>query len=204
MMATENHWNQVYQTKAPDDVSWFQTRPSTSLRLIEATGIGEDQGIIDVGGGASMLVDSLLDEGFTKLAVMDISATALKQVKQRLGAKAANVTWFESDVTEFNATQRFVLWHDRATFHFLTAKLDRQKYVESLKDTLTSDGHVIIATFAIDGPSKCSGLDVARYDASAIRAELGDEFQLLEQADETHVTPWATKQKFTYFRFKRH
>jgi ubiquinone/menaquinone biosynthesis C-methylase UbiE len=204
MTATGNHWNQVYQTKAPDDVSWFQTRPATSLRLIEATGIGKDQGVIDVGGGASVLVDSLLDEGFTKLAVVDISAAALEQVKQRLGARAAQVTWFESDVTEFNAPQRFGLWHDRATFHFLTAKLDRQKYVESLKQTLTSDGSVIIATFAIDGPSKCSGLDVARYDAPTICAELGDEFQLLEQADETHVTPWATEQRFTYFRFERH
>jgi SAM-dependent methyltransferase len=203
MMAAENHWNQVYQTKASDDMSWFQAQPATSLRLIKATGIRRDQGIIDVGGGTSVLVDALLDEGFTKLAVLDISAAALERVKQRLGARAANVDWLEADITSFGPPRRFGLWHDRATFHFLTAKADRQKYVWTAKQTLSSDGHVIIATFAVDGPEKCSGLSVARYDAPAISAELGDEFQLVEQANETHVTPWNTEQKFAYFLFKK-
>lgn len=202
-MNRQEHWNQVYQTKAPDDVSWFQPRPAISLKLIEATGIGKDEGIIDVGGGASVLVDFLLDAGFTKPAVLDISAAALAHAEARLGARADNVEWFNADVTAFNPPHRFNLWHDRAVFHFLTDKDDRQKYVQALKRTLAADGHVIIAPFAIDGPLKCSGLEVARYDAPSICAELGPEFRLVEQVDETHTTPWDTTQKFSYFRFAR-
>lgn len=202
MNCTE-HWNQVYQTKAPNDVSWFQTRPAISLKLIEATGVGKDEGIIDVGGGASVLVDTLLDAGFAKLAVLDISAAALALAKKRSGAHAGNVEWFEADVTGFDPPHRFHLWHDRAVFHFLTDKDDRQKYVQTLKRTLTSNGHVIIATFATAGPLKCSGLEVARYDAPGICAELGSGFRLVAQLDETHVTPWSTEQKFSYFRFAR-
>lgn len=202
-MNCQEHWNRVYQTKAPDDVSWFQKRPDISLKFIEATGIAKHQAIIDVGGGASVLVDFLLAAGFTKPAVLDIAATALQHARQRLGAKAGDVEWFEADVTAFDPPRRFNLWHDRAVFHFLTDKADRQKYVQTLKRTLTHDGHVVIATFAIDGPLKCSGLDVVRYDAQAISAELGGDFRLVEQADETHVTPWNTEQKFSYFRFVR-
>ena len=202
-MDAKEHWNKVYQTKAPDDVSWFQTRPATSLKLIEASGVGKDAGIIDVGGGASVLVDFLLDAGFSKLAVLDISAAALEHARQRLGQRASSVEWCEADVTMFNPPRRFGLWHDRAVFHFLTDKTDRQKYVETLKRTLAADGRVIIATFAFDGPLKCSGLDVSRYDAASICAELGGEFQFIQQVDETHTTPWATEQKFSYFRFKR-
>ena len=202
-MNLKEHWNHVYQTKEHDDVSWYQSRPATSLKLIEACGVGKQEGIIDVGGGASVLVDFLLDAGFTRLAVLDISAVALAYAKERLGARAGNVEWFEADVTRFASPHCFNLWHDRAVFHFLTDKADRQKYVQTLKRTLTPDGHVIIATFAIDGPLKCSGLEVARYEASAIAAELGEGFRLLEQVDETHTTPWGTEQKFSYFRFAR-
>jgi SAM-dependent methyltransferase len=202
-MNRKDHWNQVYQTKAPDDVSWFQTRPAISLKLIAASGVGKDAGVIDVGGGASVLVDFLLDAGFTKLAVLDISAAALEHARQRLAKRASLVEWCEADVTTFNPPRRFGLWHDRAVFHFLTDKTDRQKYVEALKRTLVPAGRVIIATFAVDGPLKCSGLEVARYDAPSICAELGADFQLVEQASETHVTPWNTEQKFSYFRFVR-
>lgn len=202
-MNRKDHWNQVYQTKAPDNVSWFQTRPAISVKLIEATGIGKDEAIIDVGGGASVPVDFLLDAGFTKPAVLDISAAALAFARQRLGARAGMVEWFEADVTAFNPPRRFNFSHDQAVFHFLTDKADRRKYVEALKRTLTPDGHVTIATFAADGPVKCSGLNVARYDAPAIGADLGGEFRLVEQVDETHVTPWNTEQKFSYFRFAR-
>jgi len=202
-MNRKDHWEQVYQTKAPDDVSWFQTRPATSLKLVESSGVGKDAGIIDVGGGASVLVDFLLDAGFTKLAVLDISAAALEHARQRLGSRASLVEWCEADVTTFNPPRQFGLWHDRAVFHFLTAKADRQKYVETLKRTLAADGHLIIATFAIDGPLKCSGLDVSRYDAASVCAELGTGFRLVEQVDETHSTPWATEQKFSYFRFAK-
>ena len=202
-MNRKDHWEQVYQTKAPDDVSWFQTRPAISLKLIESSGVGKDAGVIDVGGGASVLVDFLLDAGFSKLAVLDLSAAALEHARRRLGKRADSVEWLEADVTTFEPPRRFGLWHDRAVFHFLTDKADRQKYVETLKRTLTSNGHVIIATFAIDGPLKCSGLDVARHDAPSISAELGAGFRLVEQVDETHTTPWGTEQKFSYFRFAR-
>jgi SAM-dependent methyltransferase len=202
-MNRKKHWNQVYETKAPDDVSWFQTRPGISLSLIEAAGSRKDEGIIDVGGGASVLVDCLLDAGFNKVAVLDISAAALARSRERLGARAGLVEWFNADVTAFNPPRQFKLWHDRAVFHFLTDKGDREKYVQALKRALVPDGHVIIATFAIDGPLKCSGLEVARYDAPLICAELGPDFRLLEQVDETHTTPWDTKQNFSYFRFAR-
>lgn len=202
-MNREEHWNQVYQTKPPDDVSWFQPRPTTSLRLIEACGVGKSDGIIDVGGGASVLVDFLLDAGYSQLAVLDISAAALDHAKGRLGARADAVDWFAADVTTFVPTRQFGLWHDRAVFHFLTDTADRQKYVEAMKRTLTPEGHVVIATFATDGPEKCSGLSVCRYDAPAMSAELGAEFQLVEQVNETHVTPWSTEQRFSYFRFAR-
>lgn len=202
-MNRKEHWNQVYQTKAPDDVSWFQARPASSLKLVEAAGIGKDERIIDVGVGASVLVDFLLDAGFTKLAVLDISAAALEHAKQRLGPRAGRVEWFEADVTAFSPPRQFKLWHDRAVFHFLTDQADREKYVQKLKRTVTPHGHVIIATFAIDGPAKCSGLDVARHDANSICAALGAGFHLMEQVDESHVTPWSSEQKFSYFRFTR-
>ena len=202
-MNRTEHWNQVYQTNPPDDVSWFQTRPATSLQLIEACGIGTSDGVIDVGGGASVLVDCLLDAGYSKLAVLEISAAALDHAKRRLGARAGAVDWFAADVTQFSPPRQFALWHDRAVFHFLTEKGDRQKYVEVMKRTLTPEGHAAIATFAIDGPEKCSGLSVCRYDAPAICAELGAEFRLVEQVNDTHVTPWNTEQRFSYFRFAR-
>lgn len=202
-MNRTEHWNHVYQTKASDDVSWFQAQPATSLRLIEACGVGKGDGIIDVGGGASVLVDFLLDAGYSQLAVLDISAAALDHAKGRLGARADAVYWFAADVTTFVPTRQFGLWHDRAVFHFLTDKADRQKYVETMKRTLAPESRAVIATFAIDGPEKCSGLSVCRYDAQAISTELGAEFQLLEQVNETHVTPWNTEQRFSYFRFAR-
>lgn len=204
-MNCKDHWNQVYETKAPDELSWFQPSPATSLKLIEAAGgAGRAGGIIDVGGGASLLVDRLLEAGAHPLAVLDISAAALAQAGRRLGARAREIAWIEADltdVTEFNPPSRFGVWHDRAVFHFLTSEADRAHYVQNLRRTLTPGGAVIIATFALDGPLKCSGLEVARYDAATISAQLGSAFQLMEQVDETHVTPWNTPQKFSYFRF---
>ena len=202
-MNRKEHWQHVYQTKGPTDVSWFQSQPTLSLRLIASAGLEKYQGIIDVGGGASVLVDCLLGAGFQRVAVLDISADALKHTKQRLGARAGAVEWFEADVTEFMPPRRFDLWHDRAVFHFLTDRADRQKYVQTLQRTLASDGHVVIATFAIGGPTRCSGLDVCRYDPTGICAELGAGFELREQVDEMHVTPWNTGQKFSWFRFDR-
>jgi SAM-dependent methyltransferase len=201
-MSREEHWNQVYRTRSIDDLSWHQRRPDLSLALIAASGVTKDAGIIDVGGGVSALVDCLLDDGFTRLAVLDLSGVALAHSRARLGARAGAVEWFEADVTTFEPPCRFGLWHDRAVFHFLTAPDDRRRYVMTLRRTLQPGGALVISTFALDGPPKCSGLDVMRYDEPSIQAELGAEFQLLEVRRETHVTPWQSEQRFVYFRFQ--
>jgi len=200
-MNRQERWNQVYQTKGTQDVSWYQRRPDVSLALIAASGISKDTGIIDVGGGASTLVDFLLDEGYTRLAVLDLSGVALSHSRSRLGGRAGAVEWFEADVTLFAPPHRFGLWHDRALFHFLTAAEDRRGYVATLRRTLQPSGTVVISTFALEGPSKCSGLDVMRYDEQSILAELGAEFQLQEVRCERHITPWQSEQRFIYFRF---
>lgn len=200
-MNRQEHWDQVYRTKGPQEVSWYQRRPDLSLALIAASGIGKDGGIIDVGGGASVLVDCLLEAGYGRLAVLDLSTAALAHARARLGERAAGIEWFEADVTTFDPPHRFGLWHDRAVFHFLTEAEDRRRYVAALRRTLQPGGTVIIATFAQDGPPKCSGLDVVRYDEPSIAAELGAEFSLLEVRHETHVTPWESEQRFIYFRF---
>jgi hypothetical protein len=202
-MGRRDHWNRVYETKAPENVSWYQRRPDLSLALIAAAGIGKDAGIIDVGGGASVLVDHLLDQGYTNLAVLDIAGAALSVSRARLGTRVAAVEWFEADVTRFEPPHRYGLWHDRAVFHFLTDAEDRRGYGATLRKALQPAGAVVIATFALEGPPKCSGLDVVRYDELSIAAELGDEFELLESRRETHVTPRQAKQPFIYFRFRR-
>lgn len=201
-MNRKEHWNRVYQTKGSQDVSWYQRRPDLSLELIAASIESKDAGIIDVGGGPSTLVDFLLDAGYTGLAVLDLSGVALSQSRSRLGARADSVEWFEADVTAFEPPHRFGLWHDRAVFHFLTASEDRRGYVATLRRTLRPGGAVIISTFALDGPPKCSGLDVMRYDEQSVLAELGAEFRLREVRHETHVTPWQSEQRFICFRFQ--
>jgi SAM-dependent methyltransferase len=201
-MNRRQHWNRVYATKDQDAVSWYQRRPDVSLALIAASAVGRDEGIIDVGGGASTLVDCLLDAGYTRLAVLDLSGVALGHSRARLGARATAVEWFEADVTAFEPPHRFGLWHDRAVFHFLTAADDRRKYIATLRRTLQPGGNAIICTFAPDGPPKCSGLDVMRYDEQSIVAEVGAEFQLQEDRRETHRTPWQSEQRFIYFRFR--
>lgn len=201
-MNRQEHWNQVYQTKGTSEVSWFQRRPDLSLSLIAASGVPKDAGIIDVGGGASTLVDFLLDEGYTQLAVLDLSGAALSHSRSRLDARASAVEWFEADVTSFTPPHRFGLWHDRAVFHFLTAANDRRAYVETLRRSLQPGGSVVISTFALDGPPKCSGLDVMRHDEQSICAELGADFRLQEVRRETHITPWESEQRFIYFRLQ--
>jgi len=201
-MNRQQHWNQIYQTQESQEVSWYQRSPDLSLTLITESGVSKDAGVIDVGGGASVLIDCLFEAGYTHLAVLDLSSVALNHSWTRLGARAAAVEWFEADVTSFKPPHRFGLWHDRAVFHFLTAADDRRAYIETLQKTLLPSGSVIIAIFSLNGPSKCSGLDVVRYDEKSIIAELGSEFQLAEFRRETHVTPRRSEQRFSYFRFK--
>ncbi|MCP4936254.1 MAG: class I SAM-dependent methyltransferase [bacterium] len=197
--SNKQHWNQIYADKDPLQVSWYQSEPLSSLRLIERSGLQKDEALIDIGGGASVLVDRLQVDGFSRLAVLDISKKALSIVRQRLKKGAGRVDWFETDITQFRPPHQFSLWHDRAVFHFLTKKRDRQKYVEVLKNTLRPGGHVIIAAFAIGGPRQCSGLDIVQYDASGLLGELGQEFELVEEQSEMHITPSKKKQKFSYF-----
>ena len=199
-MNRQQHWNHVYQTKGSQDVSWYQRRPELSLALIAASRLSKDAGIIDIGGGASMLIDCLLDAGYTRLAVLDVSGVVLTQTRIRLGARADSVKWFETDVTTFEPPHRFGLWHDRAVFHFLMAPKDRRRYVEALRRTLQPGGTVVLATFAIDGPPQCSDLPVMRYDEQTLVTEMGPEFTLQEVRRETHLTPWESEQRFMYFR----
>jgi 2-polyprenyl-3-methyl-5-hydroxy-6-metoxy-1,4-benzoquinol methylase len=194
---TQDYWNRVYTTRAVDAVSWYQAQPKISLELIAAADLPVDAPIIDVGGGASVLVDCLLAQGRSALSVLDVSAAALANARKRLGANATKVQWIEADVREFEPTQRYALWHDRAVFHFLTDPADRAAYKAVLRRRLKPRAHAVVATFALDGPARCSGLDVAHYDAVMLHAQFGDGFELLDSCRETHATPAGAEQRFT-------
>lgn len=196
------HWQSVYTTKSADAVSWFQPSPEPSLKMIEAVGLAPPAKVIDVGGGASALVDALVARGFS-VTVLDIAESALAVARNRLGTSAAKVDWQVADITVWRPTAQFDLWHDRAVFHFLTAPEDRKAYLAAMDKGLAADGVAIIATFAEDGPDRCSGLPVRRYSAESLAAELGPGFRLVEQARETHVTPWHAPQSFTWTAFRR-
>lgn len=202
-MKRKLHWETVYQQKQPNEVSWYQVHPEYSLNLIRATGVARDRPIIDVGGGASHLVDQLLATGYQDITVLDIAAAALVNAHSRLGSRAAQVTWLESDVTTFEPPKQYALWHDRAVFHFLTDAPDRQRYLAILQHALPPGGHAIIATFSPDGPKQCSNLPVERYDATKLQATVGDAFKLLETRSEAHVTPANKTQHFLYFWLQR-
>lgn len=198
-MKSKNHWEDVYHTKDVTQVSWYQEHPELSLQFIEHTGIDRTAQIIDVGGGASTLVDDLIANGYQNVTVLDISAAALEVAQQRLGAKASAVTWLEADVTQVRLPANFYdVWHDRAVFHFLTRAEDRARYVESVQHSVKTGGHVIVATFGLEGPTRCSGLDVVRYSADSLHDEFGDEFELVDKTSEAHHTPFGTEQKFIY------
>lgn len=202
-MPSKDHWERVYSTKATDAVSWYQPQADFSLRLIEAAGLPRGAAIIDVGGGASTLVDDLLALGRYDINVLDLSAAALEAAKARLGASAAAVTWRVADITRAGLPDRaYDLWHDRAVFHFLTAPEDRRAYVAAVRRALRPGGHVVIATFAEDGPLQCSGLPVQRYSPAQLQAEFGEGFELLSGEREQHATPSGSTQAFTYCHFR--
>jgi 2-polyprenyl-3-methyl-5-hydroxy-6-metoxy-1,4-benzoquinol methylase len=200
----QQHWEKVWSRENPRTVGWFQESLDVSLGLIAKTGIGRDARVLDVGGGASTLVDGLLDRGYEKIEVLDLTNSAFDHSRARLGERSEDVTWTVEDVTVLQANQAVDLWHDRAVLHFLTEKEDRESYVRSLTGSIAPNGQAIIATFALDGPRKCSGLEVVRYGSRDIDALFGNRFQLLEIVHETHVTPGNTKQKFSYFRLQNH
>lgn len=204
MSETQQHWDQVYQSKAADAVSWYQSHPNTSLAFIADSQLPLDAPLIDVGGGASTLVDHLLDLGYTDITVLDIASQALANAQARLGAaKAQQVHWLAQDVTHFAPSRSYALWHDRAVFHFLTDDDTRAAYLAALRRSLAPGGTVILATFAADGPTHCSGLEVARYDADTLCALFGSEFERMASGRDLHVTPWGSTQAFTYLRLRR-
>jgi SAM-dependent methyltransferase len=202
MTESKQHWENVYQCKSPEEVSWYQPEPNLSLSLIDRISLPKNAPIIDIGGGTSRLVDLLCGRGYSNLSVLDISASALSYVKNRLAHQACKVHWYEDDVTIFEPTVRFALWHDRAVFHFLTGKAQRERYIYALQQALEPGGHLIIMTFAIGGPVRCSGLDVVQYDSEKLAAELGPEFELIETGYDGHLTPAGNQQKFAYFHFQ--
>lgn len=198
-MNTKTHWEHIYEKKGPTQVSWYQEHAQFSLQHIRNTGIHKTDHIIDVGGGSSTLVDDLIAESFEHITVLDISATALKLARERLGSRAANVTWIEADITQANLPhQAYDVWHDRAVFHFLTQSSDRHRYVDTVRHAVRPGGHVIVATFATDGPDHCSGLEVLRYNPEGLQNEFGESFELVDCTRETHHTPFGTEQKFIY------
>jgi hypothetical protein len=197
------HWEGVYLAKGDTGVSWYQRVPRLSRELIRAVAPPARGQIIDVGGGASVLVDSLLDLPFDRIAVLDLSETALCQAKTRLGERAGRVEWIVVDITAADSLGKFDVWHDRAVFHFLTDATDRRKYADLARRTVPEGGHLIIASFADDGPQQCSGLDVCRYNAQSMQAELGKGLSLVREAREIHRTPQGPEQAFFYGVFRR-
>ncbi len=202
-MADRAHWDDIYREKSPEGVSWYQDHPSLSLRLIRESAPDRSSNIIDIGGGASKLVDHLI-ASYAHVGVVDISAHALNVSKKRLGPKADHVTWFSGDLFEVVLPGGFYdVWHDRALFHFLTRAEDRLKYMNVMADTLKPGGNVIIATFALNGPPKCSGVDVIRYSPETLAKELGQGFSLTQTLNEDHSTPAGICQHFVYCKFQK-
>lgn len=198
-MDRKAHWEAVYRKNGPDQVSWFQPEARLSRSLIEHVAPARDAAILDVGAGASTLIDGLLSAGYRHLTVLDLSAAALAQAQQRLGPAAAGVVWLEADVLTARLPARAIdVWHDRAVFHFLTLEADRQRYIAQVRHAVRPGGHVMVATFAEDGPARCSGLDVARYSPTALQGEFGPEFTTVESRRDEHQTPKGVIQAFTY------
>lgn len=205
MTATDRqtHWQNVYLTKGEQQVSWTQQEPEPSLSLIEKVATGREASIIDIGGGASRLVDALHRRGYEAITVLDLSQAALDAARQRLGPDAANVQWIAADITQWQPPTAFDIWHDRAAFHFLVEESDRAAYLRSLRAGVKTGGHAIIATFALDGPEKCSGLPVQRYDPEGLSKTIGPAFELIDQRAHRHTTPWGAVQSFQFSVLRR-
>jgi SAM-dependent methyltransferase len=202
-MTTQEHWNRIYSTKSDQEVSWFEPLPEISVRLMEAAGLNAESCVLDVGGGNSRLVDYLVGHGLDCVAVLDVSGAALESTRARLGAAAEPLTWIEAPIEGDWSLKPMDFWHDRAVFHFLTDPEARVRYWAHLRDVLKPGGTAVIATFALDGPEKCSGLPVARYSPGLLAQELAEDLTLVESVEHTHTTPWGASQSFQYSRFQR-
>ena len=197
----KKHWETVYETKNPDQVSWTQEIPKTSLDFIHSFGLKKTAKIIDIGGGDSKFVDYLLDEGFENITVLDISSKSLEKAKKRLGEKANKVNWIVSDISEFKPNMTFDVWHDRATFHFLTTTDQVKKYIKTARKSV--NGFLTIGTFSKNGPKKCSGLNIKQYNEGELILELKEGFKKIKCVTEDHLTPFDTTQNFLFCSFKR-
>jgi SAM-dependent methyltransferase len=202
-VSRQKHWDDAYTNKGENEVSWFQESPTPSLELMTLVGATPRTSVVDIGGGASRLADALVEKGFRSVTVLDLSEAGLAAAKARLGSRADQVKWLVADVTTWGPQQVYDLWHDRATFHFLTEEADRTAYVERLKRAVRPGGHAIIGTFAPDGPERCSGLPVVRYDAASLSQVLGSAFELLEGRRHEHMTPRQAEQRFQFSVFRR-
>ena len=203
MLGVRAHWEQVYAEKDPREVSWFEPTPERSLSLIEATGVGRDAAILDVGGGASSLGAQLLEAGYTDVTVADLAASALKHAQAQLGDEAARITWLEADIRDHDFGRLYDLWHDRAVFHFMVDPGDREGYLAVLRRTLRPGGHLLLATFGPEGPTQCSGLPVVRYGSGDLSRALDQGFELLSSSLQEHITPAGNPQQFHYARLIR-
>jgi|SRR5579864_921916 len=203
MIDTRVHWDNTHTTKADNQVSWYQPSPERSLAFIRSAAASRSAGIIDIGGGTSRLVDALLAGGYSDLTVLDISEVALDRTKARIGEAAAKVTWITADITQWQPQRTWDVWHDRAVFHFLTDRAAQDAYLAALKQGTVPGSAVIIATFALGGPERCSGLPVQRYSPTTLSARFGPDFVLYAEAGETHPTPFGTTQEFSYAALRR-
>ncbi len=202
MSGTRSHWDHVYERKASQVVSWYRPHLDRSLSWIDGRAAPSDA-LVDVGGGASTLVDDLLDRGFLDVTVLDVSATALQAARARLGPRAAQVQWVEAEIADWRPTRRHAVWHDRAVFHFMTTPAQRAAYVATLRAGTAPGAFVIMGTFALDGPGRCSGLPVQRYSAETLAACLGEDFVLVDRAEESHETPSGAEQRFSWCLLRR-
>jgi cyclopropane fatty-acyl-phospholipid synthase-like methyltransferase len=203
MEMKKEHWENVFTTKQETEVSWYQKQPKTSVDLIEKLNLSNGAKIIDVGGGDSYLIDNLLELGYTNLHLLDISSKAIERIKNRLGAKSENVTFIVSDILNFKPEIKFDVWHDRASFHFLTEENDIQKYSNLVANSIVSNGNIIIGTFSENGPLKCSGLPISQYNELKMKAVFENNFDLIESFTEDHQTPFDTTQNFIFGTFKK-
>ncbi len=202
-MSQKEHWENVFATKQETEVSWYQKSPKTSLDFISNLNIPKDAKIIDIGGGDSYLVDALLERGFTNITLLDISAKAIDRIKERLGDKANQVTFIVSDILDFNPSETYDLWHDRASFHFQTDERQIEKYADIVAKSLATNGNMIIGTFSENGPKKCSGLDITQYNEASMKAVFEPHFEFLNSITEDHTTPFDTIQNFIFCSFKK-
>lgn len=199
----EDHWQNVYNKKNENEVSWYQKSPKLSLEFVKSLNLSLDAEIIDIGAGESRLVDNLLEMGFVNLSVLDISSKSIEKTKKRLGLKSKLVNWIVSDINNFNPTKKYDLWHDRAAFHFLKDSVEIDNYVKLVKSSLHNQGNLIIATFSENGPLKCSGLEVSRYSENSISDLFNNDFELIKSQKSIHKTPFSTSQEFLFSKFKK-